>query len=261
MKNIFSFTILLSIAIFSFSMAQDTNDESQSDRPSRSFKTKVGGAGGVTPIVTMFDNTEIDNLLRSAHLPTLGSDPMYLIGGEGYGYIMFIKNVRFGGFGASGSRTVSAIDNLSDGTQLKKEVKYGVSYGGFLIDYVMPVAERIDVAVGGTIGGGSMNIRMTRDKGSFKDWGAIWNNFGTDSSTTQIYTRNLTGGFVVFNPHVSIEYTMLRWLQLRIGVGYPIFFSPDWKLDDQFSIDNVPSKMKANGYTINAGIMFGFFGW
>ncbi|MFA6456327.1 MAG: hypothetical protein WCW40_05845, partial [Bacteroidota bacterium] len=69
------------------------------------------------------------------------------------------------------------------------------------------------------------------------------------------------GGFAVFNPHINIEYTLLTWLQLRIGAGYPIMFSSEWKLDDKFDIDAVPSKIKANGYTINAGIMFGFFGW
>ncbi|MDD8016752.1 MAG: hypothetical protein PHP42_00110 [Bacteroidota bacterium] len=258
MKKLFSFFFV--IVVFSiplFAQEEGTEPEKEYSHP---LRTKIGGAGGVTPIVTMFDNAGLDKFLGNAGLPKLGTDPVYLIGGEGYGYIMFIKNVRMGGFGVSGSRTVSLLQNSGGGT-LKKEVEYGISYGGFLVDYVVPVTYKVDVALGASIGGGSINVRMTRDDGSFKDWTDLWNKYGDVSSASGNYTRHLTGSFGVFNPHVSVEYTLLTWLQLRVGAGYPIFFSPDWKLDDKFTLDGVPSKIKANGYTINAGIMFGFFGW
>ena len=129
------------------------------------------------------------------------------------------------------------------------------------MDYVMPVADRLDIAIGGTIGGGSLDIRMNKDDGKFKNWSALWSEFGADSATSGNYTRNLHGNFGVFNPHLNIEYTILPWFQLRIGIGYPIFFNPDWTLDDKFTVDNVPSAIKAQGYTINGGVMFGFFGW
>ncbi len=256
MKKLFSLLVITALLSLS-AVAQDDDNESYS----RPFRTKVGGAGGIIPIVGMFDNAGIDKFLKAANLPILGSDPMYLTGGEGYGYIMFLKNVRMGGFGVAGSKTVSAIETIPSGGRLKKEVEYGVSYGGFLVDYVVPVAYRIDVAVGATIGGGSIDIRMTRDDGSFKDWDTVWVHYGNVSSSSQNYTRRLKGSFAVFNPHVNIEYTILSWMQLRIGAGYPVMFSPEWKLDENFTIDNVPSAIKTNGYTVNAGIMFGFFGW
>lgn len=242
-----------------------SQDKDEDEKPSKSYsywdRSKVGGAGGVTPIVGMFDNKEIDKFLSSSGLPTLGTDPIYLIGGEGYGYIMFLKNIRMGGFGASGSKTVAAIDVIPGGGNLKKEVEYNVSYGGFLIDYVQPIAYRLDVAIGASIGGGDLSIIMRRDDGGFKKWDTIWNDFGNPSSQATSYTRNLKGSFVIFNPHVNIEYALLTWLQLRIGAGYPIAFSPEWKLDDKYEVINVPSKIKMSGYTVNAGIMFGFFGW
>ncbi|MFA6540282.1 MAG: hypothetical protein WCT99_01670 [Bacteroidota bacterium] len=259
MKKYLSIMFIVIVAIPLF--GQDDGSDDQTRDYSRPLRTKIGGAGGVTPIVAMFDNKEIDKFLTLANLPALGSEPIYLIGGEGYGYIMFLKNVRFGGFGAAGSKTVNAIENVSGGGKLKKEVEYKVSYGGFLIDYVVPVAYKLDVAVGASIGGGSVNIRMTRDNGSFKDWDSIWTEYGNTSLSSPNYTRNINGGFTVVNPHLNIEYTILPWFQLRVGVGYPIYFSPEWKLDEQFTIDNVSSKIKPQGYTINGGIMFGFFGW
>ncbi len=236
--------------------AQDNDDDNQTRSSSYMNRSKLGGAGGITPVVGMFDNAEIDKYLASAGLPVFGSDPIYLVGGEGYGYIMFLRNVRMGGFGVSGVRSVNSITG-----NVKKEVDYTLSYGGFMIDYVQPIAYRLDVAVGASIGGGAINLTMRRDDGSFKQWDSLWSSFGDLSRPTSNYTRTMTGSFVTFNPHVNIEYTLLTWLQLRVGVGYPIMFSPEWKLDNQYEINGVPSKIKTDGYTVNAGIMFGFFGW
>jgi hypothetical protein len=240
-------------------ISQDKEDEEDNSSTSRSYwnRSKIGGAGGVTPIVGMFDNKEIDKFLKSSGLPALGTDPIYLIGGEGYGYIMFLKNIRMGGFGASGGKTVATIG----AGNLRKEVEYNVSYGGFLVDYVQPIAYRLDIALGASIGGGEVNLTMRRDDGGFKTWDTLWTDFGNPSKLTSSYTRKLNGTFVVFTPHINIEYSLLTWLQLRIGAGYPIMFSPEWKLDEKYDINNVPSKIKVSGYTINAGIMFGFFGW
>ncbi|MFA6439649.1 MAG: hypothetical protein WCX28_10115, partial [Bacteriovoracaceae bacterium] len=136
-----------------------------------------------------------------------------------------------------------------------------VSYGGFLIDYVQPIAYRLDIAIGASIGGGEVSLTMRRDDGNFKHWNSLWTEYGDQYAKTTSYTRRVSGTFVTFNPRVSIEYTMLTWLQIRIGAGYPMMFSQEWKLDDKYEISAVPAKIKLNGYTINAGIMFGFFGW
>jgi hypothetical protein len=260
MKN---FLLLALLMLCSLPMIAQEDDEDEKDRREYSYwnRTKIGGSGGVTPIVGMFDNVEIDKFLTSAGMPTLGTDPLYLIGGEGHAYIMFLKNVRMGGFGAAGGKTVSAIQPITGGGSLRKEVDYKVSYGGFLIDYVQPVAYRLDVSIGASIGGGEMSFTMRRDNGNFKDWTTEWNDFGNPNSSAIGYTKKLTGTFVVFTPRVNIEYTLLTWLQLRIGAGYPVMYSPEWKLDDQYEVNAVPSKIKLNGYTINAGIMFGYFGW
>lgn len=254
--------MILSISLPIFSQDKEEEDDEE-DRPSRSYmsRTKIGGAGGITPIVGMFDNKELDKFLTSAGMPTLGTDPTYLFGGEGYGYVMFLKNVRIGGFGLGGKRTVSAIQAIPSGGSLKKEVDYEISYGGILFDYVQPIAYRLDVAIGGSIGGGEMNLTMRRDDGSFKDWSTLWNDFGNPATQSTNYTRRVKGSFVAFNPRINIEYTLLTWLQIRIGAAYPITFSQEWKLDDKYEVNAVPAKLKLEGYTVNAGLMFGFFGW
>lgn len=257
MKKLIALSMSMMLVLSLPAFAQD--DDADSDRGYSYWnRTKVGGAGGVTPVVGMFDNKGINNYLAKAGLPTLGSDPMYLIGGEGYGYIMFLKNVRMGGFGVTGVQTVSKYDAVAN---VKKEVDYSVSYGGFLVDYVQPIAYKLDVAFGASIGGGMVNITMRRDNRNFKEWDTLWANYGDVNRLTSNYTRRLQGSYVVFTPHVNIEYTLLTWMQLRVGVGYPVMFSPEWQLDEKYEINSVPTNIKASGYTINAGIMFGFFGW
>lgn len=217
-------------------------------------RVRVGGALGFIPSLALFKNDEINKTLKKIGMPQLSSDPMVLVGGEGYGYIMFVPNLRIGGFGTGGYQDVTMIDAAN----IKKNVEYHVSYGGFLMDYVVPVTQHFDIAGGFTIGAGTVEIVMTRDDGSFKKWENITTDFGTNIPATNV-TQTLTGSFVAFNPHVNLEYTILPWVQLRVGVGYPIFFSSAWELNKRDEIQNVPSNLKPDGVTINGGIMVGLF--
>jgi hypothetical protein len=143
-------------------------------------------------------------------------------------------------------------------TNFRKDVDYTISYGGFLIDYVIPVIDRLDFSVGVVIGGGNIDLAMRRDDGSFKDWNKIWNEYGRNDSTKNL-TRRLNGDFFALTPNANLEYALLDWFQLRVGVAYPMFSSPDWKLDDQYEVISVPAGLKPDGPVIQAGIMFGFF--
>jgi hypothetical protein len=127
-KHLFYF--FFTAVVLTIPLISQEKDQDESDRREYSYwnRVKLGGAGGVTPIAGMFDNKEIDKYLTSAGLPTFGSDPMYMIGGEGYGYIMFLKNVRMGGFGASGTRTVNTLQAMSTGGTIKKEVENRKNY-------------------------------------------------------------------------------------------------------------------------------------
>ncbi len=251
MKRMTVFVILV-VAFTACLHSQDEDEKGQSR--THYAPQKVGGAGGFMPGWGLFKFTEINKTLRSAGMPTLQSNSMYLLGGIGYGYIMVLPNVRMGGMGIGGTVTTQMIDARN----VKKEVEYSVSYGGFLVDYVVRLADRLDCSAGLTIGGGSVNVTMTSDNGSFKQWNTLWNQFGNGDSTVN-FTRHLEGSFFTLQPNVNIEYALLHWFQIRVGVGYPLMLSPSWKLDNGDAILNVPSGMKADGPVVTAGIMFGFF--
>ncbi len=253
MKHWILFACMIVLGSSSHVTAQQNDDTSEKEwkEPPR---VKVGGAGGVVTSLGFFKNDEINKTLKGIGMPALSSDPMVLVGGEGYGYIMFLPNLRIGGFGQGGHQTVSTLDAAN----VQREVEYHVSYGGFLMDYVVPVTHRLDIAGGFTIGGGSIEILMSRDDGGFKKWGDLWSEFGNNDPTHNV-TRSMSGAFVAFNPHLTVEYSLLTWMQLRVGVGYPMMFNASWQLNDKQDIMNVPSNLRPDGITVNGALMFGFF--
>ena len=244
------------LTMMASAVSYSQDDDSTYEAPKyHHIKVKVGGAGGFTPGWALFNFDAINKALTAASIPVLKNQPMYLAGGEGYGYIMFLKNVRMGGAGMGGTITTTQYDPA---TNIRKDVDYHVSYGGFLIDYVVPLGEGLDCAVGGTIGGGSIDITTTSDNGKTNEWTDLWAEFGNNTPTTNI-TRHLNGSFFVLQPRLNLEYAMLRWFQLRVGVSYPYMSSASWKLEDNKDILDVPDNLKTNGPVITAGIMFGFF--
>ena len=255
MKRIIVIAALLTIvALTIFAQDEDSTSDSNSFRRT---KSKVGGAGGFIPAWGLFKFDEINKVLKSSGLPVLENRPMYLAGGEGYGYIMFLKNVRMGGRGMSGTISSTMIDPTTN-PNTKKSVDYRISYGGFLVDYVMPIGDRLDVSVGLTLGGGSVDITMTRDDNSFKVWNNLWTEFGTNTATKNT-TQHLNGSFFALQPSANIEYAILRWFQIRVGVTYPYMTNASWKLEDDKDLLGVPAKLKPDGPVITGGIMFGFF--
>ena len=257
MKKTLTILLLAGLA-YSVSIAQD--DDTNEPAVTKHRASKIGGAGGFMPSWGLFKFTEVNNALSQMGLPKFSDAPMYMSGGIGYGYPMFIRNMRIGGFGSGGTVTQS-FDKVNTTTNKKTryDVEYGISYGGFLIDYVVPVAARLDFSAGISFGGGTTHIKMTRDNGDLKSYDGLLQEFGRNDTTTGNYTRTLSGTFFTMVPNVNIEYALLPWFQLRIGVGYPIMTNPVWTMENGDKVSNVPAGLKADGPVINAGIMFGYF--
>lgn len=235
-------------------LAQD--DEEEPLPPRRHTQTKIGGAIGFTQNLLFFDLDPINQVLRNSNAAEFEKGPMVLLGGQGYGYILVIPNLRLGGIGGSGSIKSRSLD-LS--TQTRRDVELSVGFGGVTIDYVIPVVPRVDVACGVLLGSGGTTIKMTRDRGTAKVWGNIWNEFGDVIGTTNEYTHTLSGSFFVYQPSVNVEYAVLRWLGLRAGVSYLGMAGNSWKLDEKYDLVGVPDKISGRGFMINGGIFLGTF--
>jgi len=232
--------------------------------PQRHAQAKIGGAGGFTQNLLFLNLDPINEILKNSNAAPFKKNPMLLLGGQGYGYIMVVPNLRIGGLGAGGSMIQNSIDTTGQEfgvPSVRRDVELSVGFGGVTIEYAIPVIPQLDIALGLMIGGGSTSIKMTRNINSDKMWEKVWEEFGSDVRTrpTDEYTRNLSGSFFIYQPSLNIEYAVLRWVGLRLGVSYNGMMVNKWTLDDKYDIIGVPDEISGKGIMINGGIFLGTF--
>lgn len=254
MKKVFNMIVLISVcSTFLFSQEEQQQEE-EILPPKRSVAAKIGGAGGFTSSLLFIDVGPINEVLRGANAAEIGRNAMLLYGGQGYGYIMLVKNLRVGGMGMSGTvKTKSLVGST------RRDVEITVGYGGVTVDYVIPIVSRLDISIGTLLGGGGMDIKMTRDKGNPKEWDNLWNEYGENDYPVYEYSRTLSGSFFIYTPSVNLEFAILRWLGIRAGVSYHGMAGGSWKLDDKHDVYGVPSSINAKGWMINGGVFLGTF--
>ena len=221
--------------------------------PKRSAPAKLGGGGGFTPSWLFLNIDPLNQIMRRENLGEFRKGGMFMTGGQGYAYILFVPNLRVGGMGAGGSMTSKT---LSGNTI--REVELSVGFGGVTVDYVVPIVPRLDLTIGALLGGGSMDLTMTRDYGLAKVWDGTWRDFGSMNPAGE-YSEKLSGSFFVLQPSINLEYAILRWVGFRLGVSYLGMWNGDWKKDDKFDIYGVPSEISGKGFMINSGIFVGTF--
>jgi hypothetical protein len=251
MKKIVMFLILsLFGSLFLFSQ-----EETDSIPTPHKQIVRMGGAGGFTPLLLFWDVKNINESMSSMpQFPHFKDQPMVLLGGQGYGYIMFIQNLRIGGMGAGGSQSSSVVG--LDG--YRRDADIDISFGGGTVEYSIPITERFDLVPGIMLGGGGIDLNLRKDKPSNKIWNELINEYGSSDSTGN-FRRTFKGSFFIFQPSLNFEYALLRWVGLRVGVSYVGMISPTWKLDDAFDVVSVPDKLSGKGLMINAGVFLGTF--
>jgi hypothetical protein len=227
--------------------------------PKRTRAAKVGGFGAFTPGWLFLDVAPINNFLQAAGGVALKDNGVLMAGGAGSVYIMFVPNLRIGGVGMNGSISSTSVDAFG----VRRDAQLKAGWGGVTIEYVIPVVERFDIAIGGMLGGGGIDLILRQDAGSVKTWNDEWQFFGSGNyqSGGQIssVTRKLTGSYLVWMPTLQLEYAILGWVALRGGVSYVGMSSPSWKLDDEQDLLGVPSNVNGKGLMINAGVLVGTF--
>lgn len=243
-------------------LAQEDEGEEPLPPPHHS-QAKIGGAAGFTQSLLFLNLDPINSVLTKYNAAPFNNNPLFMLGGQGYGYIMLIKNLRVGGMGMSGSMTSKSIDTS---TNVQRDVSLSVGYGGVTIDYVVPVFPRLDVTFGALLGGGNLTLRLTHNDGTAKAWSNLWNDLGqTGNSNGQVpvseFTHTISGSFFIYQPSINVEYAVLQYLGIRLGVSYNGMAGNSWTLDgnDAFSVVGVPSDISGKGIMINGGIFIGTF--
>lgn len=258
MKKLVVALLLLALAVPEI-LAQDDDMMLPPIPPKRSKAAKVGAFGGFTPGWLFLDVKPINEFLQPARGAALKDDGVFMAGGAGAAYIMFIPNLRVGGVGMSGSLKSTSLDGFG----VRRDAILDVGFGGVTVEYVVPVVDRLDVAFGTMLGAGGIDLTLRQDVGGNRTWQQEWGNFGSgdyqNGSQTPNITRKLSGAYWVWVPSVSVEYAILGWMGARIGASYVGMSSPSWKLDDKYELLGVPGKVSGKGFMLNAGVFVGTF--
>jgi hypothetical protein len=247
--------LLLLEIVGSMVLFAQQDEEEPLPPPRRTSAPKIGGALGFTQNVLFLNLDPINEVLRKSNAAPFSGNAMLLTGAQGYGYVMVVNNLRVGGMGATGTRKSTSVD---PGGNISRNVELSAGYGGVTVDYVIPVVPRLDLALGGLVGGGGMSFKMTLDRGNVRLWNDVWDTFGSATAADQ-YSTKVSGSFFVYQPSVNLEYAVLRWLGVRAGASYLGMAGSNWKQDDQFDVSGVPDNISGKGWMINGGIFVGTF--
>jgi hypothetical protein len=224
--------------------------------PRRGKAPKMGLFGAFMPGYLDMDLAPVNEFITAGGGAPFGDKGVWMLGGGGSIYIMVLKNFRIGGMGMGGSVSSSSLDLYG----VRRDADLSLSFGGVTIEYVVPITEKLDFAVGATVGGGGMHLRLQQMTGRTNTWTEERDLFGTwPPSGVPNITRTLDGSFFVLAPAAHIEYAILGWLGVRASLSHTFMMFPSWQVDSSYDLLNVPSKVKGNGLLFSLGIMVGTF--
>jgi hypothetical protein len=242
-----------------------------SAQEARYYDAPFGGGGGFTPgwIFPKFD--ELNTQLKRFDVPEFSNGGFFTTGGAGFIYLGFIKNLRVGGMGFGGSKSVSGsspmpilIDksfdkNSSQAVQdnINKEVDYSIGGGGLTVEYTLPFIKTFGISLGAVIGSGSIQVDIYKNTGTFS-WDNVWTDLVNPFSSLNTH-RTIKNTFWFFTPTVNVDIPFLRFMIFRVSGGYQVTFANNWKIDNDQSLSNVPSGLNGNCFYIQTGIFIGFF--
>lgn len=224
--------------------------------PKRSRAVKVGLFGGFTPGWLFVDVKPVNEFLTGGKGAALKENGVFMTGGAGAIYIMLLPNVRVGGMGLTGELRSTSLDLVG----VRRDAEYIVGFGGLTIEYVLPVVERLDIAIGTMLGWGGVDLTLRQSNGGSNTWGSEQTFFsGWAAGTAGNTSRKLSGSFFVAVPSVNIEYALLGWLGVRLGASYVGMFAPSWDVDSKYELLGVPTGVNGRGLMVQAGLFVGTF--
>jgi hypothetical protein len=256
--------LLLIVTAFCASLAQAQDEPIP---PKRTHMVKVGLFGGVTPGMIFPNVKPINDFLVAGGAAPLKDNGVFMLGGTGAAYIMIVPNLRVGGLGMSGSTSSTSLDVA---TNIRRDVQLKIGYGGVTVEYVVPILEHLDFAVGTMLGGGGMDLTIRKSNGGSNTWageqgylGEVGTGFTPSGanlgSPPNNVTRVLSGSFYILIPAASFEYAVTGWLAFRLGASYVAMVAPTWKIDSNYDLLGVPSDVNGNGFMVNLGVLVGTF--
>ena len=241
---------------------QDTthwNDENLygEEKSSPAFFSVGGGALGsyFKPDFTAF-NANVAQPFVGQNI----SEHVWMIGGQGFITLPWIKNFRVGGIGMSGTSDCGCLDTtVNNGSQsVGRLLDYEVGYGALTFDYVLPLRTgHFHIVPGVALGYGTVSIYMQQAAAnrSFND---DLNGFNQNSA---YITHTYSSHFFLYMPQLQFEFAPLGYLMFRLTAGYQGTSMGAWTVDRGVSLGNTTplDNINGSGLIVSLGVFLGLF--
>ena len=186
-------------------------------------------------------------------------EQVYMMGGQGFITIPWIKNLRVGGLAYSGtSSDCGCTDTTIMQDKVGRFLKYQVGYGALSLDYVLPIRSgRFHIVPGVALGFGSVNIYARQAANQIQDFDIRTQFDGTNPYTTHTFTSH----FFMYMPQIQFEYAPLGYMMFRLSAGYQGTSMGTWTIDQGVSLGNTAglSGINGSGLVASLGLFLGIF--
>ncbi len=228
--------------------------------PSTSFFSVGGGILGAYFI------PDFSTFNANVALPFTGTNfrqQVWMVGGQGFVTVPWVKNLRVGGMGFGGtSSDCGCVDTALNGgvDTVNRYLTYSVGYGALTIDYVLPLRTgHFHIVPGIALGYGAVSIyaRQAANRIDFN----INHEFSGNTPDNVYTTHTYSAPFFLYMPQLQFEYSPIGLLMFRLTAGYQGTSMGTWTVDQGVSLGNSSplSGIKGSGLILSLGAFVGLF--
>ncbi len=239
------------------------NDEELYQDDDKSLPSFFSVGGG---ILGAYFSPNLSSFNTNVAQPFVGKnyrDEVWMIGGQGFITIPWVKNLRIGGMGYSGTSVDCGCTNeviTPDSTAVNRYLLYEVGYAAVTIDYVLPLRTgHFHIVPGIALGYGAVNI-YARQAANRLDF-SIGDEFGGGSPDNVYTTHTYSSNFFLYMPQIQFEYNPLGYLMFRLTAAYQGTSMGTWTVDQGVSLGNSSglSGVNGSGLVFSLGAFVGLF--
>ena len=200
-------------------------------------------------------NANVAQPFVKQNLPT----SVFMLGGQGFVAVPWVKNLRVGGMGYGGTTTCDCQNgDFGLGASVNRMLTYSVGYGALTLDYVLPLnMKHFNIVPGIALGFGNVQIyaQQAQNRSTAFDIGSEFN-----AASINI-THTYHSGFFLYMPQLQFEYSIKGFSMLRLAVGYQGTSMRTWTVDNGISLGSTDklSTTNGSGLVVSAGLFFGLF--
>ncbi len=236
------------------------NDEElyqDEDKGAPSFFSVGGGILGAyfTPNLTVFNANVAQPFVEKNY-----RQEVWMIGGQGFITLPWVKNLRIGGMGYSGTSVDCGCTNTTvgaDSTSVNRYLTYQIGYAALTIDYVLPLRTgRFHIVPGIALGYGAVNIYARQDVNGV-DFDIAQEFNGSSPYTTHTYSSN----FFLYMPQLQFEYSPVGYLMFRLTAAYQGTSMGTWTKDQGITLGSSTglTGINGSGLVVSLGAFLGLF--